>query len=168
MDTEIKSPANEAAEKYGISVSCRIPAILQRKIGNEAALWQISFASHLSSLVQIGYQKGDETNAEINLLLRQTESLHQEVSSLKQQLEISGQKLSNYAKDDACISILQLNRDILKKYVAASPIPVEKLQQEGFDFSFATHIGVGQGKQYFCILDMGYYQEKNLIFIKPL
>jgi hypothetical protein len=168
MDTELKSPSNEAAEKYGISVSCRIPAVLQRKIGDEAALRQISFASHLSSLVQIGHQKGEESNAETNILLRKNESLQQEVSSLKQQLEISEKKRSENAKDDVCFSKLRLNRDILEKHINANPVTIEKLQQSGFDFAYVTHTGMDQDKQYFCILNMSYRQEKNLIFIKPL
>jgi hypothetical protein len=160
--------STEEAEKYGISVSCRIPATLHRQIGDEAAIRKISLASQLSSIIQIGSQRGEERNAEVTILLREKGNLQVEVASLKKELEIREQKLSVQTEDEAYFSQLRLNRDILKKYLSSSPLFLEKLEQEGFNLSFATHIGMLYEKQYFCILEMGYRQKKNLIYIKQL
>jgi hypothetical protein len=112
--------------------------------------------------------KREERNAEVTILLREKGNLQVEVASLKKELEIREQKLSVQTEDEAYFSQLRLNRDILKKYLSSSPLFLEKLEQEGFNLSFATHIGMLYEKQYFCILEMGYRQKKNLIYIKQL
>ena len=93
MFSEINNISPEAVYKYGITVSCRIPALLHKEIGNEAALRGISIAKHLSSLVQLGHHQEASTNAEINILIRERENLQKEVQALTKQLEKHEQKL---------------------------------------------------------------------------
>jgi hypothetical protein len=116
MLNEQKSNLREEAEKYGISVSCRIPAVMHKRLGEEAALRQISLASHIASLLQAGHQQGAESNAEINILLREKEGLQKVVATLKLELQEKEEQLSLKDKDEPFISPLRLNRDLLQKY----------------------------------------------------
>src|SRR5436190_6135439 len=74
-------------EKYGVPVSCRIPASLKKELGDEAAIRGISLSQQLTNHILTNHNKDSNQSSEITLLLRERERLQQENFKLTQELQ---------------------------------------------------------------------------------
>jgi len=147
--------------KYGVPVTFRLSAHMKKILGDEAALRGISLAQYGADLLLTAHKNSADKTAEMNMLIRERDLLKQQVTNLTDKLQEKEVVVPPLAA-------IYKNRGILQCFAANGTITKAVLEKEGFDFGYMTHAAVINDMQFYCVVDIAYAVDKDLITIKAI